>query len=119
MRDELLADQPTETPASSTLFTTSSAPTTLVAHSSTARTAPAPAPVTSVTVARSVVRNLSATYARARQLPMRRLFLIVLGAYMVLTAAVVFGSPLDVIDRAAAMSNLAHRFPHAPRWVLR
>jgi membrane-associated phospholipid phosphatase len=43
----------------------------------------------------------------------------VLAAYVALTAAVVFGSPLDVIDRVAAMSDLAHRFPHAAPWVLR
>jgi membrane-associated phospholipid phosphatase len=31
----------------------------------------------------------------------------------------VFGSPLDIIDRAAAASDLAHRFPHATPWVLK
>ena len=41
-----------------------------------------------------------------------------LGAYMALTAAVVFGSPLDIIDRAAAASDLAKHFPHATPWVL-
>jgi PAP2 superfamily len=50
---------------------------------------------------------------------MRTTFVIVLAAYVALTAAVVLGSPLDVIDRAAAMSDLAHRFPHAAPWVLR
>jgi membrane-associated phospholipid phosphatase len=42
----------------------------------------------------------------------------VIAVYIALTAAVVFGSPLDVIDRVAAMSDLAHRFPHAAPWVL-
>jgi len=42
-----------------------------------------------------------------------------LAAYVALTAAVVIGSPLDVIDRAAAMSDLAHRFPDAAPWVLK
>jgi membrane-associated phospholipid phosphatase len=118
MRDELLADRPTENQLGSTLFTTSSAHTTLVAHASSTHTAP----VASIPVAQSVVRSLSATcrrtYARVHQLPVRTKFLIVLGAYVLLTAAVVFGSPLDVIDRAAAMSDLAHRFPHATPWVL-
>jgi membrane-associated phospholipid phosphatase len=48
----------------------------------------------------------------------RTTFIAVLGAYIALTAAVVLGSPLDVIDRAAAMSDLAHRFPDAAPWVL-
>jgi membrane-associated phospholipid phosphatase len=49
----------------------------------------------------------------------RTTFLVVLAAYVALTAAVVVGSPLDVIDRAAAMSDLAHRFPNAAPWVLK
>ena len=65
------------------------------------------------------IRNLGSTYTRVRQLPIRTLFLIVLGAYVLLTAAVVFGSPLDIIDRAAAASDLAHHFPRATPWVLR
>ena len=48
----------------------------------------------------------------------RTTFLALLAAYVALTAAVVVGSPLDVIDRAAAMSDLAHRFPNAAPWVL-
>jgi hypothetical protein len=65
------------------------------------------------------IRHLGSTYTRVRQLPIRTLFLIVLGAYVLLTAAVVFGSPLDIIDRAAAASDLAHHFPRATPWVLR
>jgi membrane-associated phospholipid phosphatase len=53
-----------------------------------------------------------------RELPLRTLFLIVLGAYIALTAAVVFGSPLDIIDRVAAASDLAKHFPDATPWVL-
>ena len=49
----------------------------------------------------------------------RTTFIAVLAAYVVLTAAVVLGSPLDVIDRAAAMSDLARRFPDAAPWVLK
>ena len=49
----------------------------------------------------------------------RTTFIVVLAAYVVLTAAVVLGSPLDVIDRAAAMSDLARRFPDAAPWVLK
>jgi membrane-associated phospholipid phosphatase len=69
--------------------------------------------------ARVVAHSLRSGYTHVRQLPIRTLFLIVLGAYVVLTAAVVFGSPLDIIDRAAAASDLAHRFPHATPWVLK
>jgi membrane-associated phospholipid phosphatase len=116
MRDELLADRPTDNQLRNTLFTTSGAPTTVVAHASSTHAAPASVP--SSAVARSVVRKLSLTYTRVRQLPVRTKFLIVLGAYILLTAAVVFGSPLDIIDRVAAASDLAKRFPHATPWVL-
>jgi len=67
----------------------------------------------------SLKHSLGSTYMRVRQLPLRTLFLIVLGAYVLLTAAVVFGSPLDIIDRTAAASDLAHHFPRATPWVLR
>jgi len=67
----------------------------------------------------ALARIVSTTYARARQASVRTVFLVILGAYIALTAAVVFGSPLDVIDRVAAASDLAHRFPHAAPWVLR
>jgi len=120
MRDELLADRPTETQVGTT---TSIAHTAGVAHRSNARTVPVasvpPARMSPIAGVTELAGIVSATSTRLRHLPMRRLFLIVLGAYVVLTAAVVFGSPLDVIDRAAAMSDLAHRFPHATPWVLR
>jgi membrane-associated phospholipid phosphatase len=105
MRNELLADRPTENHdlvAHRVHATTSSALTSRIASST-----------------RSIVRSGSATYLRARDLPLRTLFLIVLSAYVLLTAAVVFGSPLDIIDRAAAAFDLAHRFPHAASWLLR
>ena len=78
---------------------------------------PAPHPLCT-TSRESLTRALSAMYARVRQLPARTLFLITLGAYIALTGAVVFGSPLDIIDRVAAASDLAKRFPHATPWVL-
>jgi PAP2 superfamily len=65
-----------------------------------------------------IMRSIGDTYKRVRDLPIRTLFLITLGAYIALTAAVVFGSPLDIIDRVAAASDLAKRFPHAAPWVL-
>ena len=129
MRDELLADRPTEYQDLATTnqvhITTSSTQSALVGHSSSTHTplvAHMPSAHTgwraSVPATRSIARSLASTYTRARQLPLRTLFLILLGAYMALTAAVVFGSPLDAIDRAAAMSDLAHRYPHATPWLL-
>jgi membrane-associated phospholipid phosphatase len=130
MRDELLADRSTEYQdlgaTNQVHITTSSthtalvgqspgAPTTLVTRTPSAHTESRPR----VPVTRSIARSVASTYTRVRQLPLRTLFLIVLGAYVALTAAVVFGSPLDIIDRAAAMSDLAHRFPHATPWVLK
>ncbi len=110
MRNELLADWPTENQVQTVEVQRTQVQAldynTPAAHSLL------------TTPRESLTRALSATYARVRQLPARTLFLIVLGAYVVLTAAVVFGSPLDIIDRAAAMSDLAHHFPHATPWVL-
>jgi membrane-associated phospholipid phosphatase len=98
MHNELLADRPTEThdlAATNHLrVTTSRSPAARVVHS------------------------IEDAYKRVCDLPLRTLFLITLGAYIALTAAVVFGSPLDIIDRAAAASDLAKRFPHATPWVL-
>jgi len=110
MRNELLADWPTEGQVQ-----TVEVQRTQVQALDYDTPAAHPLPTTS---RESLTRALSAMYARVRQLPARTLFLIVLGAYTVLTAAVVFGSPLDVIDRAAAMSDLAHHYPHATPWVL-
>jgi membrane-associated phospholipid phosphatase len=74
----------------------------------------------SATRANTASRASTALSNTASRWPsVRATFVIVLAAYVVLTAAVVLGSPLDVIDRAAAMSDLAHRFPHAAPWVLR
>jgi hypothetical protein len=133
MRDELLAERLTEHQDLATTnqvhITTSSAHTALVEQRSSAHTtlvaqrpstytgshASAPVPRS---FARSFSHSLGSVYTRVRQLPLRTLFLIVLGAYIALTAAVVFGSPLDIIDRVAAASDLAKRFPHATPWVL-
>ena len=110
MRDELSADCPTESQAQTIEVQRSQVQA--LDHNT-------PAAHRLLTTSReSLTRAFSAMYARVRQLPARTLFLIVLGAYVVLTAAVVFGSPLDVIDRAAAMSDLAHHYPHATPWVL-
>jgi membrane-associated phospholipid phosphatase len=130
MRDELLADRPTEHQdvAASNLvhITTSSAHTALAGHGSSAHTtlvaqtrSAHTGSHASVPVARAITRSVASTYTRVRQLPLRTIFLIVLGAYIALTAAVVFGSPLDAIDRAAAVSDLARRYPHATPWLLR
>ena len=98
MRDELVADRPTENPDSAAV--TQVHVTTSGSH------------------AKRAARSIASTYKRVRDLPIRTLFLITLGAYIALTAAVVFGSPLDIIDRVAAASDLAKRFPHATPWVL-
>jgi hypothetical protein len=110
MRNELLGDRPTENHAQTVEAERTqegardyNAPTTR--HTSSSYTT-------------RVVRDIQAAYKRARELPIRTLFLITLGAYIALTAAVVFGSPLDIIDRVAAASDLAKRFPHATPWVL-
>jgi len=108
MRDELLADRPIDNP------TIATAPTLSSAYA----TAPS-TQIPSTQHVTSIARTAMATYTRARQLPIRTVFLIVLGAYIALTAAVVFGSPLDIIDRVAAASDLAHRFPHATPWLLK
>jgi len=110
MRDELLADWPTESKVQNVEVQRSQV-------QALDYNTPAAHPLLT-TSRESLTRVLSPMYARVRQLPARTLFLIVLGAYIVLTAAVVFGSPLDVIDRAAAMSDLAHHYPHATPWVL-
>ena len=57
-------------------------------------------------------------YRYVRALPVRTLVLIMVGAYAVLTAAVVLGSPFDAIDHAAAAANFDHRYPTASRWLL-
>ena len=57
-------------------------------------------------------------YRWVSALPIRTLVLIMLGAYAVLTAAVVLGSPFDAIDHAAAAANFAHHYPTASRWLL-
>ena len=101
MRDELLTDRPTED-------------WVVVAHTTSQHAASR----TRVPVVRSLTHSIETTYKRVRELPIRTLFLITLGAYIALTAAVVFGSPLDIIDRVAAASDLAKRFPHATPWVL-
>jgi PAP2 superfamily len=98
MRNELLADRPSEIQVRTVVVER--------IH------------LTSMKHRTSIAHRLSATYIRVRQLSTRRLLLIMLGAYIALTAAVVFGSPLDIIDRAAAASDLAHRFPHATPWLL-
>ncbi len=98
MRSELLADRPTE-------------------YDDLAATARVSGTSSGSRVARGL-RSVGAAYTRVRELPIRKLFLITLGAYIALTAAVVFGSPLDIIDRVAAASDLAKRFPDATPWVL-
>jgi membrane-associated phospholipid phosphatase len=134
MRDELLADRPADnrptdnrdlTAVNEVHITTSTTHTELVGQSpSTHTTLVRHVPNqhadsrASVSVARKIVRSVASAYVSVRQLPLRTLFLIVLGAYIALTAAVVFGSPLDIIDRVAAASDLAKRFPHATPWVL-
>src|SRR5665213_3382470 len=72
-----------------------------------------------VPIQRSNAGSVASTYRRVRQRPVRTLFLVLLAAYVALTAAVVFGSPLDAIDRAVALSDFAHRYPDAARWLLR
>jgi len=118
MRDELLADRSTASEICTTPLTQES-----VTHRppiAVSRFAPIMSGrPRAMSIAMSMMHNLPATYQRLRQLPLRTKFLIVLCAYMALTAAVVFGSPLDIIDRVAAASDLAHRFPHAAPWVLR
>lgn len=133
MRDELLTDRPTENPTENRVRTA-----TTVVHLPLTRnpvadpqlhtrnlaaqlpqTRTAGTTKTAVTGKTTFARSLRSTYTRVRQLPTRTKFLIVLGAYVLLTAAVVFGSPLDIIDRAAAASDLAHHFPRATPWVLR
>ena len=101
MRDELLADRPAES-------------TTLVAHTAGQHAGSRKR----LHVMRSIAHSVGSRYTRVRDLPIRTLFLITLGAYIALTAAVVFGSPLDIIDRVAAASDLAKRFPDATPWVL-
>ena len=124
MRNELLVDRPTQNHDTSG---TSSACIAPVAR--TLRTYLAPLtylPVVRVTPVHATPRRptaqlahmVSNAYARARQSSVRTVLLVTLGAYVVLTAAVVFGSPLDIIDRAAAMADLAHRFPNATPWLL-
>jgi membrane-associated phospholipid phosphatase len=137
MRDELLADRPTDdhdvATTSHVSVTTSSthaahvapsvsAHTTLISHTPSSRTA-SESNVRSLARSAtshiaSAARSVESTYQRVRVLPVRTLLLITLAAYIALTAAVVFGSPLDVIDRVAAASDLAKRFPHATPWVL-
>jgi len=110
MRNELLADWPTE----GQVQTVEVQRTQVQALDYST-----PATRTLLTTARAPLTHLwSATYKRARELPVRTQFLVTLGAYIVLTGAVVFGSPLDIIDRAAAASDLAKHFPHATPWVL-
>jgi PAP2 superfamily protein len=108
MRNEVLADRPTDNQVQ-----------TVEAQRKQVRALDYSTPTNRTTSRASLTHVWSATYTRVRELPIRTLFLIVLGAYVALTAAVVFGSPLDVIDRIAAASDLAHRFPHAAPWVLR
>src|SRR5665213_687425 len=98
MRDEPVADRPTE-------------------NQDSAATSPVRVTTPSSPVVR-VGRSIASTYKRVRDLPIRTLVLITLGVYIALTAAVVFGSPLDIIDRVAAASHLAKRFPEATPWVL-
>jgi membrane-associated phospholipid phosphatase len=111
MRSELLVDRPTE----------NEVPTVEVQRTQVrALDYNTPATRTLPTTSRASLTHVWATtYLRVRQLPIRTLFLITLGAYIALTAAVVFGSPLDIIDRVAAASDLAKHFPHATPWVLR
>jgi hypothetical protein len=136
MRNELLADRATDnevqtvevqraqvraldynTPATRALPTTPRASRTRVSLTRVSLTRVSLTRV-SLTRVSLLTHAWSATYARVRQLPVRMLFLITLGAYIALTAAVVFGSPLDIIDRVAAASDLAKHFPQATPWVL-
>ena len=111
MHNELLAGRQTEDQQL--------AATSLVhqfdAHTPTARS-PRHA---NVPTKRSIASSVASTYRRLRQRPVRTLFLVLLAAYVTLTAAVVFGSPLDALDHAAALSNFAHRYPDAAHWLLR
>jgi len=124
MRNEVLADRPTDNQAE-TVEVQRTQVRALDYNTPLTRTKP-PAtrtlPETSrvpLTHAWSVTYGrVRGTYTRMRDLPIRKLFLITLGAYIALTAAVVFGSPLDIIDRVAAASDLAKRFPDATPWVL-
>lgn len=111
MRDELLADRLTE----NRQYTTTNHGYPVVARTATLHP-PQPA---SLSIARPTTRGVTSTYRRIPRLPVRTLFFILLGAYVLLTAAVVLGSPLDALDRAAALSNFAHRYPNAAHWLLR
>ena len=112
MHDELLADRPTQNEVRTAevqrtleLAFDHNAPRSRLASLKHSLSTPYP--------------RARSTYLRVRSLPMRTLFIYMLGAYMLLTAAVVFGSPLDIVDRVAAASDLAHRYPHAAPWLLK
>ncbi|HZV25644.1 MAG TPA: phosphatase PAP2 family protein [Acidothermaceae bacterium] len=119
MRNKVMGDRPTDKvmgdrPTDNRVQTVEAQRTHVRVHDDNA-----PASRTSLTTSRASLMHVwSSTYMRVRDLPTRTLFLITLGAYIALTAAVVFGSPLDIIDRVAAASDLAKRFPHATPWVL-